>query len=160
MVSFSSQCPIAQLQLFPAMLKDIANSKIWGSFNNIRLPNGSQTSNHCMFLLNYKYRSIYQHSFLNLDHSTYQLVLSSLEVRRVKPCISDSQISLNIAINFLQQHDVPFSILVSATLSNFLGLIGRFHDIFMFDMHLHYHLLQSLKFYKYVELQKNKGIPI
>jgi hypothetical protein len=27
-------------------------------------------------------------------------------------------------------------------------------------MNLHYHLLKSLKFYKYVELQKNKGIPI
>ncbi len=113
-----------------------------------------------MFLLNYKYRSIHQHLFHNLDHSTYQLVLSSLEVRRVNPCISDTQISLNIAMNFLQQHDVPFSILVSATLSNFLGFIGSFHDVFIFDMNLHYHLLKSLKFYKYVELQKNKGIPI
>jgi hypothetical protein len=32
MVSFSLECPIAQLQLFPAMLKDIANSKNLGLF--------------------------------------------------------------------------------------------------------------------------------
>jgi len=32
MVSFSSECPIAQLQLFSAMLKDIANSKNLGLF--------------------------------------------------------------------------------------------------------------------------------
>jgi hypothetical protein len=32
MVSFSSECPIAQLHLFPAMLKDIANSKNLGLF--------------------------------------------------------------------------------------------------------------------------------
>ncbi len=74
--------------------------------------------------------------------------------------ISDIQTSFNIATYFLQQHAVPFSILVSATLfNNILGLIGSCHDIFMFDMNLHYHLLKSLKFYKYVELQKNKGNP-
>lgn len=151
MHNFSFSLPCSRILLI---------AKTWGSFNNIRLPNGSQTSNHCMFLLNYKYRRSAL-LFLNLDHSMYQLVLSSLEVRRVKPCISDSQISLNIAMNFLQQHDVPFSILVSTTLSNFLGLIKSFYDIFMFDMNLHYHLSsKSLKFYKYVELEKNKGIPI
>jgi hypothetical protein len=44
-----------------------------------------------------------------------------LEVGRVKLCICNSQIPLNIAMDFLQQYAAPFSGGVSPTpLSNFL----------------------------------------